>query len=288
MTAGTPRRYRAAAGTRRRRPRVRRASPRLSQARAAALLVMLTVTGVTYGLAATPAFGFERLEVSGATITPDAAIRERVAIAPGTNLVGLSTQRIVDRLRDLPAIDDAVVSVGLPDVLRVAVRERRPVVVWGVGTQRFAVDAAGLLFADLADVAAEDPDIAAIPVVTDERVGSASLAIRSVLDPVDLDAATRLASLDPSQIGSSAASLAVIITDERGFTVSSGPKGWLAVFGKYGRSQRTPALVPGQVQLLAKLLVGREATLDTIILADDRDGTYLPKPTPRPSASPKP
>ena len=249
---------------------------------------MLTVAGVTYGLAATPAFGFQRLEISGAAITPENVVREQLALADGTNLVGLSTQPMVERLRELPSVRDATVSVGLPDVVRVALRERRAVVLWGVGSHRFAVDETGFVFADVAADAGEDPAVAAIPVVTDERVEAARLDIRSTLDPVDLDAATRLASLDPSQIGSASKALAVIVTDERGFTISSGPKGWLAVFGKYGRSQRTPALVPGQVQLLSKLLAGREATLETIILADDHDGTYIPKPSPRPSATPKP
>ncbi|MEA2519799.1 MAG: hypothetical protein QOF49_1879, partial [Chloroflexota bacterium] len=48
------------------------------------------------------------------------------------------------------------------------------------------------------------------------------------------------------------------------------------------------ALIPGQVQLLKTLLTGREATVKTVILADDREGTYIPKVTPRPSATPKP
>jgi len=60
------------------------------------------------------------------------------------------------------------------------------------------------------------------------------------------------------------------------------------VFGFYGRSQRTPALIQGQVQLLTKLLDGREDTIQTVILADDRDGTYIPKATARPSASARP
>jgi len=54
------------------------------------------------------------------------------------------------------------------------------------------------------------------------------------------------------------------------------------------RSQRTPALIPGQVQLLGALLAGREDTIQTVVLADDHDGTFVPKPTARPSATPKP
>jgi hypothetical protein len=113
-----------------------------------------------------------------------------------------------------------------------------------------------------------------------------------VLDPVVLDAATRIASLTPSQVGSHASALHVAVTDARGFVVSTGDSGWTAVFGSYGRSQRTPALIPGQVQLLGALLAGREDRIETVILADDRDGTYIAKPTPKasakPSASPRP
>jgi cell division septal protein FtsQ len=284
VTQGGSRRYRAAAGTPRRRPRVRRASARLTPTRSGAILAMLVAAGAIYGLAATPAFGFEKLEITA--LTPEDAIREAVAIESGTNLVSLTTQPIVARLRDLPSVGDASVTVGLPDAIRVGVVERAAVMLWAVDGHRFAVDGTGFLFADVSET--PPPAIAGLPVVTDERVTSATLAVRSSLDPVDLDAATRIGSITPEQIGSHAATLRVIVTDERGFTVTTGPKGWLAVFGKYGRSQRTPALVPGQVQLLAALLQGREDTIQTIILADDRDGTYIPKPTPKPSASPAP
>ncbi|TMF36663.1 MAG: FtsQ-type POTRA domain-containing protein [Chloroflexi bacterium] len=285
-------RYRAVAGTPRRRPRVRRASARLTPTRAGAILAMLVAAGATYGLAATPALGFERLEISGAVLTPEAAVREQVAVEPGTNLVGLATQPIVERLRTLPSVADATVTVRLPDLLQVGLRERRAVVLWSVGSHRYAVDEGGVLFADLAAGAPDavtPPDaVAALPVVLDQRVASAALGVRSVLDPVDLDAATRLASITPVQIGSHFSELSVAVTDENGFTITTGPKGWVGIFGFYGRSQRTPALIPGQVQLLTKLLAGREDTVLRVILADDRDGTYIPKPTPRPTASPKP
>src|SRR4051794_24010072 len=247
---------------------------------------MLIAAGAMYGLAATPAFGFQRLEIAGTLLTPEQTVRDQIAVEPGTNLVGLPTQPIVDRLRTIPSVADASVSVGLPDLLQIGIRERRAVVVWAVGSNRYAVDQSGLLFADTRD---GPPDaVAGLPVVADERVASASLRVQSTLDPVDLDAATRLASLTPDKIGSHAAALTVAVTDETGFTMTSGPKGWLAVFGFYGQSQRTPALIPGQVQLLTKFLVGREDTIQKVIVADDHDGTYTPKPTPRPSATPKP
>ena len=288
MTARNPRRYRAAAaaGNRRRPPRVRRASAGLSPVRAGAILAMLVSAGAIYGLAAGPAFGYGRVEVAGAMVTPRAAVEAMLGLKKGTNLVGLATEPLEDQLRNIPSVADANISVGLPDTVRVEITERRPIVVWAAAGHRFVVDDGGILFADAGKT--PPPAIAALPVVADDRRAAATLAIRSVLDPVDLDAATRLGSLTPGKIGSSAAKLTVRITDERGFTVSSGPKGWLAVFGFYGSSQRTPALITGQVQLLQSLLAGREAEVATVILADDHDGTFIARPTPKPSASPAP
>jgi hypothetical protein len=286
MTRGTPRRYRTAAGTPRRQPRVRRASAGLTPTRSAAVLTMLIAAGAIYGLSATTAFGFDRLDIRGLTLTSEAAVRDRIALEPGTNLVGLATEPIAERVRQLPAIDAVDVSVGLPDVLVVDVTERRPIVIWSVDGRRFAVDGDGHLFAELGD--GPVPALAAIPVVSDERSSSIGLSVPAVLDPVVLDAATRLASLTPGQIGSHAAKLRVRITDDRGFVLTSAPDGWVAVFGFYLQSQRTPALIPGQVQLLSGLLAGREDTVQSVILADDREGTMIPKATPRPSATAKP
>jgi hypothetical protein len=286
MTSPATRRYRAAAGTPRRRQRVRRASTRLTPVRAGAILAMLIAAGLVYGLASSPVAGFERLEVSGNAITTEDTIRDQVAVDEGTNLVALTTGPIVERLLGIPSIGEASVAVGLPDTLRVAIRERTPVVIWAVGQHRFAVDDSGYVFADVA----QDPpaSVVGLPVVADQRSSAAGIGIRSVLDPIDLDAAKRLASLTPEQIGSHAPKLGVAITDEKGFTLNSGSKGWSAVFGFYGRSQRTPALIPGQVQLLSALLAGREDTIQSVVLGDDRDGTYIPKPTPKPSSTPKP
>ena len=287
MSQRTPRRYRTAGGTARRQPRVRRASAGLTPIRSAAILTMLLAGGAIYGLAATSAFGFRELAISGNALVPETAIRAAVSLAPGTNLVGLDTGPIAGRLAELAAVDGVDVSVGLPDTLEVRLRERRPIIVWAIGERRLAVDQEGLLFADVGGDAAA-PLMGEIPVVRDDRAASAGLAIRARLDPVDLDAATRLGSLTPRQIGSRAARLAVRVGDDRGFTVGSGSGGWLAVFGFYGRSQRTPELIPGQVQLLAALLAGREDAVQTVILADDRDGTWIPKPTPRPTPTSKP
>jgi hypothetical protein len=60
------------------------------------------------------------------------------------------------------------------------------------------------------------------------------------------------------------------------------------VFGFYTPTLRTTDLVPGQVRLLRSLIYGREAAVLRIVLADDRSGTYVPRPGASASPSPKP
>lgn len=247
---------------------------------------MLLSAGAVYGLASTSTFGFEKLTIEGATITPEAIVRDALSLSEGENLFEIVTEPLEARLAKIPAVAVADISIGLPDTVAVRIEERRAILVWQAGEKRLLVDRAGFLFAGLDDV--PPPSVAELPVIVDARASSMNLAVGSIVDPIDLDAATRLASLTPEAVGSSATRLAVGVTDENGFVISSVPESWIAVFGFYGRSLRTPDLIPGQAQLLQKLLLGREPTVAIVILADDRDGTYIPKVLPSPATTPKP
>jgi hypothetical protein len=128
---------------------------------------------------------------------------------------------------------------------------------------------------------------AALPTVVDDRARSAALGVGVRLDAVDVDAATRLASLNPTQIGSSAGKLAVVVTDDHGFELRAQPEGWTAIFGFYTPTLRKTEIIPGQVRLLSRLLEGRESEIASIVLADEHDGTYIPRPSPSSSAEPE-
>jgi hypothetical protein len=271
---------------RRTRP-IRRSSAGLTPARAGSILAMLLSAGAIYGLASTSAFSYSRLLIEGTTIVADAAVREELALPEGENLFEIVSEPLETRLRGIPAVADAEVSIGLPDTVKVRIEEREPLLVWRVGERRWYVDRTGFLFAQVGQN--PSPEAATLPLVSDDRSASLALRVGHTIAPIDLDVATRLGSLTPAQVGSSAAGLAVGVTDENGFVLSSSPKSWVAVFGFYGRSLRTPDLVEGQVQLLDALLTeAGEPNVALIILADDRDGTYIPKesPSPSPSAAP--
>jgi hypothetical protein len=270
--------------TTRRTRTVRRASARLTATRAGAALALLVSAAAIYGVASSSAFDYANLEVDGAVFTNPAAVEAAMADARGENLFRVATAPLQARLEQLATVAHARIDLRLPGTLAVSLEERQPVLIWGVGEHRWLVDADGALFAE---VAHDGPAAATkLPVVTDRRAGSASLAVGGHLDPVDLDAATRLASLHPSDVGSAAAGLNVVVTDDTGFVLASTPAAWSAVFGFYTPSLRTTDLIPGQVRLLRSLLDGREATIDRVILASTTDGTYTPKVTPSPSAKP--
>jgi hypothetical protein len=268
---------------------VRRASAGLSPVRAGALLAMLVAAAAIYGVTNSSAFAFaDDLVLEGATYTEREAIEGALDEVRGQNLFGLRTGALEAVLRELPAIRGADVSVQLPASLLVRVEERVPILVWRVGARRYLVDADGRLFARLGEDPAEGAGVADLPVVEARRATSAGLSIGGRLEAVDLDAATRLASLEPADVGSEADGLSVVVSDANGFVVQAQPTNWSAVFGFYTLSLRTPELIPGQVRLLRSLLIGREPQLDRVILASETDGTYTVKPTPRPSATPAP
>ncbi len=259
-------------GAIRTRRRLRR--PTLNGARAGALLGLLAAAGSIYGLASRPTFVLDRVELPALTWTSEADLAAAVATPLGTNLIQLRTGPIAARVRALPGVAAATVFVSLPDTLVVEVTERSAVVAWAVGDASYLVDRTGVVFASVGRGEVADGDLRTID---DRRAGSAALAVGSVLDPIDLDAATRLGSIVPADLDSQASDLEVSITDGSGFVMRTRPGSWVAIFGLYTQSLRPPSMIPGQVRLLRSLISGREETVDRVILAGENEGTYIPR-----------
>ncbi|MEO5884291.1 MAG: FtsQ-type POTRA domain-containing protein [Candidatus Limnocylindrales bacterium] len=268
----------------RRTRRIRRASAGLSPIRAGAMLVLLLTAAATYGVANSSAFEFAQVRLEGASFTPAADVEAALDEVRGENLFRLDTGPLEDELRRLQTVREASVAVRLPDTLVVRLEERTAILLWRVGERRYLVDLDGNLFARLGDD--QPTEAASLPVIEDKRAASAGLSVGRRLEAVDLDAATRLASLVPTDLGSEADGLDVWVSDANGFVIRSRPASWTAIFGFYTASLRTPELVPGQVRLLRSLLIGREPLIERVILASDTDGTFISKPTPTPRAKP--
>jgi cell division septal protein FtsQ len=272
-------------GHARRGGRIRRASAGLSPVRAGAGLAIVVCLGALYGMTASPLFGMDKVRVEGARFTSPDEVEARLEVASGANLFALDTAPLEARLAALPTVSRAEVRVALPSTIVVTVTERSPLLVWRVGERRYLADLEGRLIAELDD----RPDIepTELPLVTDRRLAANTYVVGRALDAADLDAARRLAALTPDQVGSTATTLRVSVTDEHGFILNAPDVGWTAIFGFYTPSLRTTELIPDQVRLLRSLLAGREETIDRIVLASATEGTYTLKSRPRPTASPE-
>ncbi|HEX5827830.1 MAG TPA: FtsQ-type POTRA domain-containing protein [Candidatus Limnocylindrales bacterium] len=273
-------------GVRRTKP-VRRASAGLTPVRAGAALALLVAAGGLYGAVSSDLFNARATEVRGNTWTAEDAILAAMAVPAGQNVFTVKTSELETRIEALPSVAGAEVRVVLPDRLAVDVAERTALLGWRVGERTFLVGADGMLFAELAGDAPRDA--AALPRIVDRRAEAAGLGVGSVIDPVAFDAALRLGSLDAADVGSTASSLAIRVDDTNGFVLDGEPAGWKAIFGFYTPTLRTTDLIPGQVRLLRSLMLANdEDEVLRVILADERSGTWIPRSTAAPSASPKP
>ena len=128
--------------------------------------------------------------------------------------------------------------------------------------------------------ASAGPQVVDLPAVYDRRADDADLSLGDVVDPIALDAAYRLASLTPTDVGSEATSLGVIVDDKYGFTLSSGPNGWVADFGFYTETLRKDSVIPDQVRDLRSMLLhyGENHVAWVFLvadIADNRIDTYI-------------
>jgi cell division protein FtsQ len=269
----------------RRRSVRRRASGGFSPRRALAALALLATAGLIWGVVASPVFALKAIEIDGAALTGEDAVRAALALpSPPPNTFTLATDALRARLLALPAVADAEVGVSLPGTVHVRLTERKPVLAWRRGDGLYLVDRDGRVVADAAAPGAAAAAVSAadgLPLVADRRASGIAPVVGGQIDSLDLDVATRLLSLTPADVGSTAPAVLVQVDEDDGWTISptvSDP--WLAVFGFYGPELRVPTMIPEQVRLLRSLLAGREARIQRMVLAGERQGTFTERPAP--------
>ncbi|HLE84745.1 MAG TPA: FtsQ-type POTRA domain-containing protein [Thermoanaerobaculia bacterium] len=114
----------------------------------AAAIVLVGAPAAALGWSATsPRFALVRMEVETAERVNRAWVEERLAHLRGRNLVWMSMRTVERSLAEHPWIGGVELSKSLPDLLRVAVVERRPVAVLEAADGRFHVDQEGRVIA---------------------------------------------------------------------------------------------------------------------------------------------
>lgn len=269
--------------------RVERASFGISRTRLAAALVLLVSTAGMYGLTTADAFAVDprTVTVEGLRHTQATAALGALGLADGSmpDLFRISTTELAEALRALPAVRDATVETELPNVIRVTVVEREPIIMWRYPSGARLVDVEGV---DLAPATGQE----GLPLVEDGRSGATPVPPGTSIAGMDLEVARLLGSIEPSDLGSSAPSLALSVTDAEGWVLETA-EGWRAIFGHYTPTLRPPSSIAMQVACLSGILAQEgEETIRAVALSlsDDGCGTYLPVPDPtvEPAVSPRP
>ncbi len=164
-------------------------SRRRARRRLWGLLVVLVVAAA-FALVRSPLLDVDHVRVAGAERTDREVLLAALGIAPGRPLASIDEAAAAERLRALPWVDAASVSLRWPGTVRVRVTEREAVVVVGTGRSAVLVDATGRALAPAgADDAEGLPTLDVGSVEPGERLHGPSARLAAVV--ADLPAALR-------------------------------------------------------------------------------------------------
>lgn len=196
-------------------PRLPRPSLRLglvTPARAASLILAATCVALIAFVFASDAFYVYTADIQGNRLVSAQDVYARSGI-DGLNIFQVRPSEALRRLRDLPFVKDARVSVSLPAHIAIQVEERSPAIVWQAAGASYGV-------ADDGTVLPAEGAPPGAPVVVAE--GSA-LQYGAKLEPQLIELARRLPGLIPD-------AQRLVFSNQRGLGVVTA-QGWPAYFG---------------------------------------------------------
>jgi cell division septal protein FtsQ len=213
------------------RRRVRRALP--APGRIGAGVLTAALVAVLLVLINGPWLRVAHVAWAGGRYTAAKQLERVLAPLDGRALLTVDASAVAARLERLPAVAAAKVEPILPDRVRVTIEEKVAAFVWQTSAVRLVGVADGTLIGQLPVDAALPHDLAALPLVVDQRVASRTMIVGDRIDPPTLAAALVLARVQPMTLGSATTDLEIRITDDDGFLLVSKQPAWLADFGVY-------------------------------------------------------
>lgn len=147
---------------------------------AIAAVSVAAILGAQRWLTTSPRFAIERVELSGAELTPELAIAERLDVAAGPNLFLYDTDAATARLEASPWIRKAEISRDLPDGLVVEIEERSPAALVVAG-DLYLADETGELFKRASADEAVGLDLIAVTGLTREAIAADRAAAGELL-----------------------------------------------------------------------------------------------------------
>ena len=177
----------------------------------------------------------------GAHYTAAGELTELLEPHQGQSLLTVDTRDLDRRLMRLPAVADATVTASLTGRLTATIREREPAFVWRTTAATFLGDDDGLIFAAHRGDEPLPPELAGVPVVQDDRFAARVVSIGDHIPERLLETTMRILAIDPTLLGSTAASLDLRLDDDHGFTLVAAEPGWEIALGVYGLDPRESA-----------------------------------------------
>ncbi|RAS61639.1 cell division protein FtsQ [Lentzea atacamensis] len=147
--------------------------------RLVALLTLLSIVGLTYGVFFTPLLGVRNVDVHGAVVLTDDEVRRAAAIEPGSPLVRLDLRGIRERVAAVPRIATVEVERQLPGTVRLLITERVPVGSVKLPDGFHLVDSTGMDYAVLPTAA---PGVPELVLATPSSTDPATRAVVGVLN----------------------------------------------------------------------------------------------------------
>ncbi|GEM_PF-548541 len=224
------------------------------------IIPLLLALGIGIRLLLTASyFEVQHIQVDGTHSASLIAAIQRLHL-DGVNIFLANTQADAAAIKALPPVADASVTRILPNTLQVHVVERQPVLIWQVGTQKYSIDAGGVIIAQV-----QQSD--GLPVISDEHqrdLHGHPFAPGGAVDPAIVQMARQLLEEIPATIGITHFTLRD--TMNYGMVLISAD-GWQARFGG-------PDNLPLKIKALAAILQLVNQQGQQLALVDLRFGFY--------------
>lgn len=216
-------------------------------------------------LLAHPALRARDVQASGAEHVPQAEVVEALALPPGRSMFLLDHRALEARLRALPWVRSARVSLELPNRVKVSVREWAPVAVFQRGERLYFVNERGTLMGP----AAEPGNL---PILLRPSFS----AVREGATPIPPEL---LALLLPIKDGFPAAfkmQVSGFSLDEQGSLSLRTDRGWPIIFGEMNTADQRATLEPklAALQALSTRIDFGRAPIAYINVMDPRHPAY--------------
>jgi cell division protein FtsQ len=146
-------------------------------------LALLALGALVWLVGFTSVLGVRTVEVTGASIAGTEQVRAVAAVVDGTPLARVDTDAVAERVRSLPSVASVDVGRSWPSTLTIAVTERVPVAVVAAGDAFLVVDAAGVVFHQVAQRPAEVVELMVASPGPDDPATRAALRVLAALTP---------------------------------------------------------------------------------------------------------